>query len=222
MRKFALITVLFLFSMVLFAGPAFGGMKFGVRQYSFHNSMLPSEQSLGGYFGLSSGGSLDLIFGLDYWNYKLSTDISLGEESSKSEVSGGTTQLHGGVKFYLREQMKSEVSPYIIGEIFYGLGSAKVEAGDFTADVDPIKDLLSPYGIIAGFGAEFFAADNFSVGGEIGVRYAITKINGDAGVTDLLGDIQLSKVAASQASDEPETKFTSMTIYTGITVNFAF
>lgn len=225
MRKVTLMALVAVFAMVMFVSPATAGVKFGVRQQSFHNSLLPSDQSLGAYFGLAGGGQFEIIFGLDYWNYKLSTDLSLdGTSSDKAEVKFGTMQLHGGVKMFLNEQAKGEVTPYVLGEIVYGIGSASVSAADVSLDLDPVKDFLSPYGFVAGFGAEFFAADNFSVGGEVGLRYMITKSNGDVGLLDMidLGNISLSQSGAQQSSDDPETKFTSMTIYTGISVNFAF
>ncbi len=225
MRKVTLMALVAVFALVMFVSPATAGVKFGVRQMSFHNTPLPSEQSLGAYFGLAGNGRLEIIFGLDYWSYKVSTDLSLSSTvTDKAELKLGTTQLHGGVKMFLNDQAKGEVSPYVMGEIVYGFGSVDVKPTTEGLNLDPLKDFLSPYGFVAGFGAEFFAAENFSVGGEVGLRYMITKSKGDAGILDMidLGNISLSQSGAQQSSDETETKFTSMTIYTGISVNFAF
>lgn len=222
MNKVTVGAIVVVLAVLMLAGPAFGGLKLGLRQYSFHNMPLPNEQTMGAFFGLSSGGSVDIVFGLDYWKYKVTTDISLDDEnSSESEVSGGTTQFHGGVKFYLNPPEEKEVIPYILGEIFYGMGSASVSAGDYEVDVDPIKDLLSPYGFVGAFGGEYMITETFAVGGEVGLRYAITKIEGDAGITDLVDLGGLAKTSATTTSDS-ETKFTSMSIYTGICVTFMF
>jgi opacity protein-like surface antigen len=225
MRKVTLLALVMMFAVVVFASPATAGVKFGVRQQSFHNSILPSDQSLGAYFGVAGGERFEIIFGLDYWNYKFTNDVSLdGESTSETEIKLGTTQLHGGVKMYLREQFKNEVTPYVMAEFVYGIGSASVGETNVSINLDPIKDALSPYGFMAGFGAEFFAADNFSVGGEVGLRYMITKSEGNTGVLDMLdlGNIQLKPSAFAQEDELYEAKFTSMTIYTGISVNFAF
>jgi len=227
MKRFLLLAIAVLFCATLFATPASAGLKFGVRQYLFQNIPLPTEQTMGAYFGVPVSPTFDVIFGLDYWNYKVTTDISLdGETNSEAEVSGGTLTLHAGARFYLNDQVKGNVAPYVQGEFFYGMGSAEVGAEGVSLDIAPIEDLLSPYGFMAAFGAEFFAADNFSVGGEVGVRYAVTKMSGDTGILDLidLGDIGLNSLPKRTAAmaDDPETKFTSMTIYSGITVNFIF
>lgn len=222
MKRILLLAIAALFCMTLFAAPASAGLKFGVRQYLFQNMPLPSEQTIGSYFGVPVSPTFDIIFGLDYWNYKVTTDMSLdGTTSTEAEISGGTLLIHAGARFYLDQQIKGNVAPYIQGEFFYGMGSASIGAAGASIDIAPVEDLLSPYGFMAAFGAEFFAADNFSVGGEVGVRYAITKMTGDTGILDLidLGDINLPKRTAAM-DDGPETKLTSMTIYSGITVNF--
>ena len=224
MKRILLLAIAALFCATLFATPASAGLKFGVRQYLFQNMPLPTEQSMGAYFGVPVSPTFDIIFGLDYWNYKLTT--TLDTAGTESEVSGGTMLLHAGARFYLNEQIKGNVAPYVQGEFFYGMGSAKVGAAGFSIDIAPIEDMLSPYGFMAAFGAEFFAADNFSVGGEVGIRYVVTKMTGDSGVLDLidLGDIGLNTLPKRTAAmaTEPETKFTSMTIYSGITLNFLF
>jgi hypothetical protein len=227
MKKLAIATTTLALVSILLAGPAFGGMKFGVRQYSFHNAPLPSEQTMGAYFGLSGGGQVDVIFGLDYWKYSISSDMSLETEDlevDEAKLSAGTTQLHGGIKLYLRPQAPQQVSPYLIGELFYGMGSVEVEAGEVSVSVDPLEDALSPFGFVGGFGAEYFVSDFFAVGGEVGLRYAVTKSEGDVGLLDQLDlDLEgLTKPVATTNGSDPETKLTTMTIYTGISVTFAF
>ncbi|MFH1893164.1 MAG: hypothetical protein ABIK83_10850 [Candidatus Zixiibacteriota bacterium] len=219
MKRILLLAIAALFCATLFASPASAGLKFGVRQYLFQNMPLPTEQSMGAYFGVPVSPTFDIIFGLDYWNYKLTMTDTTGTDA---DVSGGTLLLHGGARFYLNEQLKGNVAPYIQGEFFYGMGSASVGLEDVTIDVAPIEDMLSPYGFMAAFGAEFFAADNFAVGGEVGVRYVVTKMTGDTGVLDLIDLEGIVPKRTAAMSDDTETKFTSMTIYSGITVNFIF
>ncbi|MBU1319087.1 MAG: hypothetical protein KKG33_06070 [candidate division Zixibacteria bacterium] len=220
MKRLLLLAIAVLFCATLFATPASAGLKFGVRQYLFQNMPLPTEQTMGAYFGVPVSPTFDIIFGLDYWNYKVSTEVTYESVTTEAEVSGGTLTLHGGARFYLNDQVKGNVAPYIQGEFFYGMGSASMDPEVEGFSLDPVEDLLSPYGFLAAFGAEFFAADNFSVGGEVGVRYVVTKMTGDTGINDLI-DLGLAKRTAAM-SDDTETKFTSMTIYSGITLNFVF
>jgi len=226
MKSVVKAAVLALVGLMLFStADANAQLKFGVRQHNFHNSFLPSEQTLGAYFGFGVGRKADVIFGADYYSYKFSTQVDLsqfgGVGSEESSLTASSAWLHGGLKFYFAEQDKGSVCPYVIGEFFKAFGSISTEPdlGD-NVDLSPAEDLLSPYGFIAGFGAEFFAAENFSVGGETGVRYVITKSSGASDLLSLidLSGLGLAKSSAAQADDE--TKLTTMTIYTGITINF--
>lgn len=200
-------------------------VKFGVRQYNYHNSFLPSEQTLGAYFGFGVGEQADVIFGADYYSYKISTEIDLsdvgGAGTAETSVTASSIWLHGGLKFFFAEPNDGDVCPYVIGEFFKGFGSISTEPEIEGTDLSPAEDLLSPLGFMAGFGAEFFAADNFSVGGETGFRYVITKSEGGGDLLDLidLGNLGLPKPVDVQQDEE--TKLTTITIYTGITVNFA-
>ena len=129
-------------------------------------------------------------------------------------------QTEAGVDFALLLgllQVTGTVSPYVQGEVFYGFGSASTQPNLPDSLLDPVKDLLSPYGFTAAFGAEYFASDNFGIGGEVGIRYAVTKASSNDPVVDVSGF--LPKTASSGPLD---TKFTSMTIYSGLSINFKF
>lgn len=220
MKRILLLAIAALFCMTLFAAPASAELKFGVRQYLFQNMPLPTEQTMGAYFGVPASPQFDVIFGLDYWHYKLSTDVWVDRAagvSANAEVGGGTLLLHGGARFYLQPQVTGTVSPYVQGEVFYGFGSASTQPNLPDSLLDPVKDLLSPYGFTAAFGAEYFASDNFGIGGEVGIRYAVTKASSNDPVVDVSGF--LPKTASSGPLD---TKFTSMTIYSGLSINFKF
>ena len=82
------------------------------------------------------------------------------------------------------------------------LGEMEIEGVGLKPVEDAIKDLLSPFGIVAGFGSEYYFSDSFGIGGEMGIRAFFTS-------TEASVDEMKAKLSISQYS-----------IYGGFTFNF--
>ncbi len=161
-------------------------INFGVKSSTIHHSIIPMDNSMGSYFGASLGQNLVLLGGLDYGRLGVSVELSGGSlELEKSSVSVSYLQPHAGLKMYLKPREEGKVSPYLLGEVFKCFGS--VDLGDLgniglldTSSIDigyvedRVKDLLSPYGIVGGFGSEYYFSDGFGIGGEVGLQLAFT------------------------------------------------
>ncbi len=152
--------------------------NFGVKSLTFHNSINPMDQSLGSYFGANVGENVVLLGGFDYGRLGLSVEVSAGGLTVKEDMSFSYIMPHGGVKFYLRPREEGQVSPYILGELFKSFGGVDLgglgEELDLEEAEDIIKDVLSPFGMVAGFGSEYYFSDNFGIGGEVGLRLVFT------------------------------------------------
>jgi hypothetical protein len=188
-------------------------VNFGVKSLTFHNSIIPLDHSLGSYFGASLGRNAVLLGGVDYGRLGLSIELPSGELiSAKQEMSFSYLMLHGGLKFYLKPREEGKVSPYLLGEVVKSFGS--VDLGELGESLDTlgvsgktledaIGDFLSPFGIIGGFGSEYYFSDNFGIGGEVGLRLLFTSTEPS------LGDTKI-KISLNQYF-----------IYSGFTLNFS-
>ena len=161
------------------------GMNFGVKSSTLHNSLIPMDHSMGSYFGTNLGQNLVLLGGVDYGRLGVSLELSGGLASFEQDLSVSYLQPHAGMKLYLRPRGEGDVSPYLLGEVFKSFGSVDLgNLGDLdlldTLGVDlgniedRIKDILSPYGIVGGFGSEYYFSDGFGIGGEVGLQLAFT------------------------------------------------
>lgn len=194
------------------AGGASAEFLFGVHQYSFHNNPLPSEQALGAYFGAFASERFAFTFSVDY--YRLGVEIKPQDDTiyDEEDISLGSLTLRGGMKLYFNTPEERNVAPYFTAELFKGFGSASYGIGSVTVDLDPIKDLLSPFGAMLAFGSEYFVSDNFSIGGLVGIRHVMTSADEDSEFS------QIDPVGLGLGEDEVSLR--STTIYSGIGVNF--
>jgi hypothetical protein len=185
MKKTLLIIVVSSLVLLGLNSPSQAGMNFGVKSSTLHNSLIPMDHSMGSYFGTNLGQNLVLLGGVDYGRLGVSLELSGGLLSYKEDISVSYLQPHAGVKLYLRPRGEGDVSPYLLGEVFKSFGSADLgNLGDIglldTLGVDlgniedRIKDLLSPYGIVGGFGSEYYFSDGFGIGGEVGLQLTFT------------------------------------------------
>ncbi len=136
------------------AVPAFGAdYVFGVR---------PGNTVESAYFGVNLGTLVPFV-GIDF----LSASVTVED----TDLSASMYVPNFGVRFYLSSSLTGgSVVPYVQAAFLKSFAS--VDVGDTDSEVtDAIADLLSFYGISVGFGAEYFFSDNFSVGGEYGLRY---------------------------------------------------
>lgn len=167
-------------------------MNFGVKSSTLHNSIIPMDNSMGSYFGASLGQNLVLLGGLDYGRLGVSVELSGGSLNlSKSDVSVSYLQPHAGLKMYFKPREEGKVSPYILGEVFKSFGSVDLSglgnlsildtsSVDIKYIEDRVKDILSPYGIVGGFGSEYYFSNDFGIGGEVGLQLAFTSTSSNS------------------------------------------
>ena len=198
MKRLLTLAVAAALLLVIFAGSASAEIIFGVRQFSYHNTILPTDQGQGAYFGFVAGERIVVTAGLDYWKYKVKLTVpaieGVTDEDTEADVSLGSFMLRGGAKFYLKPPEEGTVSAVFAAELFKAFGSASVSAEGASADIAPVEDLLAPYGLMLSFGCEYFISDVFSVNGDLGLRYVITKVDGDLGIAGDLVGIDLGEV----------------------------
>jgi len=160
-------------------------INFGVKSSTIQHSIIPMDNSMGSYFGASLGQNLVLLGGLDYGRLGVSVNLSGGLlDLSKSNVSVSYLQPHAGLKMYFKPREEGKVSPYLLGEVFKAFGSVdlkdlgKIGLDTLGVDIgyieDRVKDILSPYGIVGGFGSEYYFSNEFGIGGEVGLQLAFT------------------------------------------------
>jgi hypothetical protein len=175
-----------------------------------HSSLIPLDQSLGSYFGASIGRNAVILGGLDYGRLGLTLELSGGLLTTKQEMSFSYIMPHGGLKLYLRPKEEGKVSPYILGEVVKSF--ATVDLGELSLDTlgiegggleKPIKDLLSPFGIVGGFGAEYYFSDSFGLGGEVGLR------------------LLFSSTESGEEGSKTKLSINRYFIYSGFTLNFS-
>ena len=155
-------------------------INFGVKSLTTHNSIIPLDHSMGSYFGADAGQNLVILAGLDYGRLGIKPEITIGQASVSQTMSVSYLQPHAGAKFYFKPRQQGMVSPYVLGEVFKSLASVDLGSLDSASvlgiggkDIKKaIKDLLSPFGIVGGFGSEYYFSDNFGIGGEVGIQLA--------------------------------------------------
>jgi len=189
-------TVMFVV-VVLIAVPITGNAQFvfGVK---------PNEFVQSSYFGINMQnivpfGGLDLVWVSAEGTYKeedsWSDSWGSGKTVEKDEYSGSAVLFipHFGMKMFFGT---NDVRPYILGDFFFSIPSVSFEGSeerkrwqdgvlvydedeDMELDdevLDAIEDILGFWGITLGFGAEYFFTDNFSLGGEFGMRYIANSV----------------------------------------------
>jgi len=198
MLKFFAATLLIV---AFLAGTSQAEMIFGVK---------PAAVVQSSYFGFIAGASMVIVFGLDYARVgvevKGGIDEDLGVDLSDIEAQGSGSMMmpHGGAKLYLKPRAAGATSPYFLVDIFKAFTTVDLGQDDDTIqDAEEFAaDLLSPFGVNLGFGAEYNFSDRFSLGGEYGFRY-------------MMSSSEMSEV------DLEITTTLGMT-YAALTANFAF
>lgn len=145
------------FSFGVSSGLTFNSGYFG---YNFNNKAV-------GYLGLQYiNGNITGEMTYEDFDYDLMNMVTYTEDNS---LKGGIYIPTIGVKFFIAE--KNKLKAYLNANISKPIINAKVEFdGDEDEDVKNTVDALSFFGGEAGFGVEYFFDDNFSIGGEFGLR----------------------------------------------------
>ena len=171
-----------------------GGWVFGVR---------PGSTVESAFFGADMG-TITPIVGLDFLG------VSVGVEDA--DLSASMYIPHFGARIYLGGPgTTGAVVPYLQGTFMKSFASIDVGDADPTLE-DAIGDLLSFYGIGLVFGAEYFFADHFSLGGEYGLRYIKTS-----------GELEIeADILDEPLSLDSDLEISYRTSYAGVSLNFHF
>ena len=136
-------------------------------QYTF--GVSPGFSLNSAYFGYRLDSKFMPFIGFQYFNAKLKYNQS-GVDDLSMNLSGTICVPNIGVKYYVHEQnkMKTYFSLSLSKPILSGkLESDNEEVEDFNNTIDNI----GLWGAELGYGAEYFFDENFSLGGEFGLRY---------------------------------------------------
>lgn len=113
-----------------------------------------------------------------------------------------------GLKYFLMQQKK--LKTYISLSIAIPIVSGKVKQNGSSYNEDEILNNTSMLGGEFGFGVEYFVDDNFSIGGEFGIRYL--NVNSSYEYNDI----------DFQETDKYEIDFNLMPTYTRVSLNYYF
>ena len=211
-------TLLVLGILVFFAASAQAGFNFGVKSLSLGYVdltpenvdalvLLPTNQILGCYFGVDVGERVVILGGLDFTRTNLKYEATGAGVAYEEKFTVTQFIPNVGVKFYLQPRTSGDITPYLYGGFFKAFTSLDLDAvdEDDRAEEEIAKEVNSPFGFIPAFGVEYYASDNFSVGGEVGLRFSFAKGSFDwaSGVKE-------------------ELSYSTITKYIGFVLNYRF
>lgn len=190
-RTRSYLAIVLIFVLLTTAAGAQAKTLFGVK---------PATMVQSSYIGFLAGSNMVLQFGLDYARVKVKEEMA-GDDY---EDSINMFMPHGGVRLYLKPRATEQTSPYFMVDLFkafssYNTSDEFVGVSDYE---DMIGDVLSPWGWNLAFGAEYHFSESFSMGGEYGWRYMMSK-----------GKID---------EDDYELSTNLSSTYAAISLNFAF
>jgi hypothetical protein len=163
---------------------------------------LESLTSTGTRIGYRSG-QLHLFGTLDYASLggETETIVPNGENSSADgNYSLTTVGLGTRYMFAAPQKAEQEVIPYTVGSVY-----TVIPGGDFDDEVNGFNyDSYWDLGFLAGFGADYYFTDSFSIGGEFGLKGLFGGVTSEVNNSDL----------------ERTTNLNSFQLYSG--VNFSF
>lgn len=194
---------------LLFGVKGFGQFSFGVS---------PGLSTNTAYFGMKMGKIVPYV-GFQYGHLGVKvessdhyyTGVEWVTDESKTKINGNLYIPEIGVKFFAIE--KNKLKAYLNLNLTKPMIRAKMEVDD--VEVEEIGDLLKEvklFGGELGFGVEYFFDDNFSMGGEFGIRYLHGKYED---VNDY--------ISSGEPAEETTTfKIGVMPTYSKISLNFYF
>jgi hypothetical protein len=182
--KKVLVSVLVVLFLLPAASEGQEPLFFGVRlaTSSGLGNLGPTNMQ-GGYFGLQFKQRYTAFAGIDFSKF-------VADNESRTSMSLITPFT--GFKFFFHRWYKGSVTQFVKGEIFKStmrwpnLGDAAALLVNYfpaTSDVsltqieaeEFLKEILSPWGINFSFGAEYYFSEQFSLGGEFGLRNGFSK-----------------------------------------------
>lgn len=151
---------------------------FGLKGYSqFSFGVAPGLSTNSAYFGYKAGKVVPYV-GFQYANARFNLEqtgmewdgVNVVPFSDEMKISGSLYVPNIGIKFFAIEQNK--LKAYFNLSVAKPIIRAKVEENG--TEVEEINDVLKEVKLLGGelgFGVEYFFDDNFSIGGEFGIRY---------------------------------------------------
>lgn len=152
-------------------------------------NISPGQQLQGMQLGMTFG-KFEPYVGLDMMGISGKINIASDEDDLEASASASLFIPNIGTRFAFGA---TPLKPYVyLGFLkSFGSVSAKISEGseslEFEGELkDQINDLMSFWGINAGFGAEYPFSEHFGVAGEYGFRYLKTHAEGeiDEDITD--------------------------------------
>jgi hypothetical protein len=198
-------------------------LLFGLKGYSqFSFGVAPGLSTNSTYFGYKIGKVVPYV-GFQYANARFILEqtgmewdgLDVVSFSDETKVSANIYIPNIGVKFFAVE--KNKLKAYFNLSIAKPIIRAKVEENG--TEVEELNDVLKDiklWGGEFGFGVEYFFDDNFSLGGEFGIRYLGGKYT-NSYQQDVYNGVDM------QPEDFADTyKLGLMPTYSKITLNFYF
>lgn len=204
-------------------------------QFTF--SVKPELLGLaGGSFGYKFPSDLVLLGGIDYFHLGSTIDVSTtyfnlagpyipSSSSSETEASLNVYNLYVAAKLFVVK--KNAIKGYLMAEVSKPILNGSIEVnGKSDPDVESIFDNLSVWGLKGAFGTEYFFSDNFSLGGEFGLRVLLVSST-DSKETPYYTfyyDPNLGQYVTVQGTRRQETKvsFNFNLTYSTFTLNYYF
>jgi len=210
--------LLVLFTVLVLINKSYGQFSFGVSPGIGLNSA---------YFGYKINNKIVPYIGFQYLNAKFKFEES-GEKydwdlnqvvsySEKNIFSGSLYIPNIGVKYFIKQHNK--IKAYLSLNISKPLlsGNLKYDGEEDEDFKESIKN-ISMWGGEFGFGVEYFFDENFSIGGEFGLRYLHLKYN-DTYESDLYnpntGNYQDTEI-------ENDYRFNMSPTFSRISLNYYF
>ncbi|MBL7192146.1 hypothetical protein ISS30_10675 [bacterium] len=154
---------------------------------------------------------------------------------------------HAGLKIYFNDEfITGKTIPYLRGGFFMSIPSVSVDwketdenwyyENGVLVDYDPwedsgeledeelelVEDILSFWGLEIGFGAEYFFSDNFSLGGEFGMRMLFNDVKASGDDEWSSGQQGSSYYEHQTEAWEDEVSATFKLTYAVLTLNYHF
>jgi len=170
----------------------------GYSQHAF--GVSPGLNLNGAYFGFKLNDKLLPYFSFQYLGAKYKLERSGVEDT---QLSAALIIPSLGLKYFLNKQ--NQIQPYLNISLSKPFISGKLEFdGEEDEEFKDVVKNINLFGSEIGFGVEYFFDENFSIGGEYGVR------------------ILNLKYKASDEFDDINVKASISPTYSKLTLNFYF
>ncbi len=207
----------------------------GAGQFMF--SVKPELLGLaGGSFGYKLPSDLVLFGGIDYFHLGTTIDVSTtylnivgpgipSSSSSETEASLNVYNLYVAAKLFVVK--KNAIKGYLLAEVSKPIIKGSLEVnGKSDPGVESISDNLDVWGLKGAFGTEYFFSDNFSLGGEFGLRVLLLSSTDskDTPYYSFYYDPNTGQYVTVQGTRRQETKvsFNFSLTYSTLTLNYYF